>query len=55
MIVSLDSRNYEQVALLCKETKHFDQAAELMEKAASMFVEHGTPDSARLVLEKGGK
>ncbi|CAE1287156.1 NAPG [Acanthosepion pharaonis] len=49
------AKNYEQVALLCKETKHFEQAAELMEKSASMFVEHGTPDSARLVLEKGGK
>lgn len=49
------AKNYEQVALLCKETKHFEQAAELMEKSASMFIENGTPDSARLVLEKGGK
>lgn len=48
-------KNYEQVALLCKETKNFEQAADLMEKAAAMFMEHGTPDSARLVLEKGAK
>ncbi|GAB1597562.1 gamma-soluble NSF attachment protein-like [Argonauta hians] len=48
-------KSYEQVALLCKETKHLEQAAELLEKASAMFIEHGTPDSARLVLEKGAK
>lgn len=48
-------RSYEQAGLLCKENKEYDEAVKLMEQAAFMFQEHGTPDTAALTLEKAAK
>ncbi|KAL5022018.1 hypothetical protein ScPMuIL_001173 [Solemya velum] len=49
------AKSYEQAAIICKENKELEKAVELMEKAATMFQEHGTPDTAALTLDKAAK
>ena len=41
--------------MLCKDNKEYDEAVRLMEQAAIMFQEHGTPDTAAISLEKAAK
>lgn len=53
--VYLCGRSYEQAGLICKENKELSEAADLMEQAAFMFQENGTPDTAALTLEKAAK
>lgn len=48
-------RSFEQAAMICKENKEIDQCLHLMQTAAVMFQEHGTPDTAALTLDKAAK
>ncbi|KAJ8302475.1 hypothetical protein KUTeg_018871 [Tegillarca granosa] len=47
--------SYEQAGLLCKENKQIEDAVNLMELAARLFQEHGTPDTAALTYDKAAK
>lgn len=38
-----------------KDGGDLTKAADLIEKAANMFLEHGTPSSAAVMLDKAGK
>ncbi len=38
-----------------KELKEWKKAGEYIEQAAELFLEHGTPDTGALVLDKGAK
>ena len=40
---------------MLKEMKKLDDAAELMQRAGSLYQESGTPDTAALVLVKAAK
>jgi hypothetical protein len=48
-------RALEQAGAMLKEMKKLDEAAELMQRAGSLYQEHGTPDTAALVLIKAAK
>ena len=48
-------RALEQAGSMLKEMKKMDEAAELMQRAGSLYQEHGTPDTAALVLVKAAK
>lgn len=48
-------RSYEQAGLLCKDNKMMEDAIHLMEHAAKLFQENGTPDTAALTLDKAAK
>lgn len=49
------AKSYEQAGLLCKENKQIEDAVNLMELAARLFQEHGTPDTAALTYDKAAK
>ncbi|XP_046360371.2 gamma-soluble NSF attachment protein-like [Haliotis rufescens] len=49
------AKSFEQAAMICKENKEIDQCLHLMQTAAVMFQEHGTPDTAALTLDKAAK
>lgn len=40
---------------MLKELKKYEEAADLMQRAASLYQEHGTPDTAALVFVKAAK
>ncbi|XP_071490060.1 gamma-soluble NSF attachment protein-like [Diadema antillarum] len=46
---------YEQAAFIMKEMKDWGEVMGLFEKAASLYQEHGTPDTAAITLEKAAK
>ena len=48
-------RCYEQAGLLSKEEKDYQSAVELMDLAAYMYRENGTPDSAAMCLSRAAK
>ncbi len=48
-------RSWEAAAMCQKELKDWKKAAEYIEQACELFLEHGTPDTAGIVLDKGAK
>lgn len=48
-------RSYEQAGLIAKENKDVESCVNLLTKAARLFQENGTPDTAALTLEKAAK
>jgi len=51
----LHCRSVEAAAMLHKEAGNFSQAADLIEQASTMYLEHGTQDTAAVVLDRAGK
>ena len=51
----LATRSLESAALIYKELKQFERAAELVKKASDLYLEHGTPDTAAIALDKAAK
>lgn len=49
------AKSYEQAGLICKENNMIEDAINLMEYAAKLFQEDGSPDTAALVLDRAGK
>jgi len=41
--------------MLHKEAGNFDKAADLIEQASTLYLEHGTQDTAAVVLDRAGK
>ena len=41
--------------MLHKEAGNFSKAADLIEQASTLYLEHGTQDTAAVVLERAGK
>ena len=52
---TLRRRSVEAAAMLHKEAGNFSQAADLIEQASTMYLEHGTQDTAAVVLDRAGK
>ncbi|XP_006034068.1 gamma-soluble NSF attachment protein isoform X2 [Alligator sinensis] len=48
-------RAYEQAGMMLKEMQKLPEAVQLIEKASMMYLENGTPDTAAIALERGGK
>lgn len=48
-------KSYEQAGLIAKENKDVEGCVNLLTKAARMFQENGTPDTAALTLERAAK
>lgn len=48
-------KSLEQAALVCRDLKEFDVAADLGERAAQNFRESGVPDTAAMTLDKIAK
>lgn len=49
------AKSYEQAALVCKEMEDYPTVVHLIQRACQLFREHGTPDTAAITLDKGGK
>ena len=49
------SRSIEAAAMIYKEAKNFDEAADLVEQASALYLEHGVPDTAAISLERAAK
>ncbi|KAK2147858.1 hypothetical protein LSH36_534g01018 [Paralvinella palmiformis] len=45
----------ESAALILKEVKNADKAADFVEQAADLYLEHGTPDTAAIALDRAAK
>jgi len=41
--------------MLHKEAGNYSKAADLIEQASTMYLEHGTQDTAAVVLDRAGK
>jgi len=41
--------------MLHKEAGNFSKAADLIEQASTLYLEHGTQDTAAVVLDRAGK
>jgi len=41
--------------MLHKEAGNFSKAADLIEQASTLYLEHGTQDTAAIVLDRAGK
>lgn len=50
-----DQRSVEAAAMLYKEAGDFSRAADLIEQASTLYLEHGTQDTAAVVLDRAGK
>ena len=48
-------RSFEQAGLLCKEYKEIEDCVNLLERAAQLFQQNGTPDTAALTLDRAAK
>ena len=48
-------RSVEAAAMLHKEAGNFSSAADLIEQASTLYLEHGTQDTAAVVLDRAGK
>ncbi|KAK2506110.1 hypothetical protein MC885_002990 [Smutsia gigantea] len=46
---------YEQAGMMLKEMQKLPEAVQLIEKASTMYLENGTPDTAAMALERAGK
>ena len=51
----LISRAIEAAAMLHKDAGNLAKAADLIEEASVAYLEHGTPDTASVVLDRAGK
>lgn len=49
------AKSYEQAGLICKEYNMIEDAINLMEYAAKLFQEDGSPDTSALVLDRAAK
>uniref|UniRef100_A0A1A9UJ22 Gamma-soluble NSF attachment protein n=1 Tax=Glossina austeni TaxID=7395 RepID=A0A1A9UJ22_GLOAU len=49
------ARCYEQIVLICKETNNLLQVEEYANKAANLYQQHGSPESAAAALDKAAK
>ncbi|XP_030831412.1 gamma-soluble NSF attachment protein [Strongylocentrotus purpuratus] len=49
------AKQYEQAAFLMRDQKDWGEVMGLFDKAASLYSEHGTPDTAAICLEKAAK
>ncbi|XP_023224397.1 gamma-soluble NSF attachment protein-like [Centruroides sculpturatus] len=49
------AKSYEQAAFVCKDMEDYPTVIHLIQRACQLFREHGTPDTAAIVLEKGAK
>ena len=48
-------RSMEAAALVYRDMKDLDKACDLVEKASLLYLEHGTPDTAALALDRAAK
>jgi len=48
-------RSVEAAAMLHKEAGNFSKAADLIEQASTLYLEHGTQDTAAVVLDRAAK
>lgn len=48
-------RALESAAMTHKDAGDMGKAADLMDKASTMYLEHGTPDTAALTLDRAAK
>ena len=48
-------RCLESAALIQKEIKEYMKASELIEKASTLYLEHGVPDTAAICLDRAAK
>ena len=48
-------RAIEVAAMIYKESGNMSKAADLIEQASTMYLEHGTQDTAAVVLDRAGK
>ena len=48
-------RSIEAAAMIYKEMDNQERAADLFEEACNLYLSHGVPDTALIVLEKAGK
>jgi len=55
MYVIVCVRSVEAAAMLHKEAGNFSNAADLIEQASTLYLEHGTQDTAAVVLDRAGK
>ncbi|XP_041455606.1 gamma-soluble NSF attachment protein-like [Lytechinus variegatus] len=49
------AKQYEHAAFIMRDLKDWGEVMGLFEKAASLYTEHGTPDTAAICLEKAAK
>ncbi|XP_048696205.1 gamma-soluble NSF attachment protein isoform X1 [Lepidochelys kempii] len=49
------AKAYEQAGMMLKEMQKLPEAVQLIEKASTMYLENGTPDTAAIALERAGK
>ncbi|KAF3821885.1 hypothetical protein GH733_009442 [Mirounga leonina] len=49
------AKAYEQAGMMLKEMQKLPEAIQLIEKASTMYLENGTPDTAAMALERAGK
>jgi len=49
------AKAYEQAGMMLKEMQKLPEAVQLIEKASTMYLENGTPDTAAMALERAGK
>ena len=55
MCVCVNDRSVEAAAMLHKEAGDYGKAADLIEQASTMYLEHGTQDTAAVMLDRAGK
>ena len=48
-------RAVESAGMLSKESGDLNKAVDLIEQASTMYLEHGTPDTAAIVLDRAAK
>ena len=49
------AKSYESAAMIYKDMKQLLKVGEMIERASDLYLEHGTPDTAAICLERGGK
>ncbi|XP_078473588.1 gamma-soluble NSF attachment protein isoform X2 [Lampetra planeri] len=49
------AKAYEQAGMMLKEMQRLPEAVDLIERASTMYLENGTPDTAAIALERAGK
>lgn len=49
------AKSLESAALIYKDMQEFTKAADLVEQASDLYLEHGTPDTAAIALDRAAK
>ena len=52
---SVHCRSLEAAAMICRDNKQALRGVELIERASLLYLEHGTPDTAAMALERAAK